>query len=108
MRNVTKDLEIVPPATSCEDPKCPFHGKVTVRGRTLKGIVVKDKMQKNVVVRMEFMHYVPKFKRYERRRSEISVHNPPCISAKAGDRVLIGETRPLSKTVHFVVLGKVT
>ena len=108
MRSVTKDMGIAPPATSCEDPKCPFHGKVTVRGRILKGLVLKDKMQKNVVVKMDYIHYVPKFRRYERRRGNISAHNPPCVSAKSGDRVLIGETRPLSKTVHFVVLGKVT
>jgi len=106
MRNAVKDLGLTPPETSCEDPKCPFHGKVTVRGRILKGMVVRDRMQGNVVVEMEYIHWIPKFKRYQRRRGKISAHNPPCISAKSGDRVLIGETRPLSKTVSFVVLGK--
>ena len=34
----------------------------------------------------------------------IKVHNPPCINASEGDLVKIYETRPLSKTVHFVVV----
>ncbi len=33
-------------------------------------------------------------------------HNPPCIDAKVGDRVRIGECRPLAKTVSFVVIEK--
>jgi small subunit ribosomal protein S17 len=62
-------------------------------------------MQKTVVVEREYLYYDRKYKRYERRRSKIHAHNPPCISAKEGDVVVIGETRPLAKTVHFVVLA---
>ncbi|RLG67396.1 30S ribosomal protein S17, partial [archaeon] len=40
-------------------------------------------------------------------RSRIPAHSPPCLDIKEGDIVKIGECRPLSKTVHFVVLGKV-
>ncbi|RLI40477.1 30S ribosomal protein S17, partial [Candidatus Bathyarchaeota archaeon] len=46
------------------------------------------------------------FKRYERRRSLIPAHNPPCINAKEGDTVRIAECRPISKTVSFVVVEK--
>lgn len=106
MREVTRGLDVEPPTSTCDDLKCPYHGKLSVRGQILKGFVVKDRMRKNVIVLIDYLHYVPKFKRYERRRSRIPAHNPPCISAKAGDTVLIGETRPLSKTVHFVVLGR--
>jgi small subunit ribosomal protein S17 len=52
------------------------------------------------------LKYVPKFMRYERRRSRIPSHNPPCIDAKEGDRVIIAECRPISKTVSFVVVEK--
>ncbi|HIQ03184.1 MAG TPA: 30S ribosomal protein S17, partial [Desulfurococcales archaeon] len=38
------------------------------------------------------------------RRKKIHAHNPPCINAKVGDEVIIGETRPIAKTVSFVVL----
>jgi small subunit ribosomal protein S17 len=57
-------------------------------------------------VEREYLHYVPKYMRYERRRSRIHAHNPPCINAKVGDRVKIAECRPISKTVSFVVIEK--
>ncbi|MEM1548111.1 MAG: 30S ribosomal protein S17 [Thermoproteota archaeon] len=102
-----KDFGISPPAKECEDKKCPFHGDVRVRGSVFEGVVVSDKMKNTVIVMREYLHYVPKYKRYIRKRGRIPSHNPPCISARTGDRVIIGETRPLSKTVHFVVIGKV-
>ncbi|RLF76193.1 30S ribosomal protein S17, partial [Thermococci archaeon] len=46
-----------------------------------------------------------KYERYELRRSRIHAYNPECIDAKAGDKVLIAETRPLSKTKNFVVVA---
>jgi small subunit ribosomal protein S17 len=63
-------------------------------------------MDKTVIVRHDYLKYVPKFMRYERRRSRIPSHNPPCIDAKEGDRVVIAECRPISKTVSFVVVEK--
>ncbi|RLG90544.1 30S ribosomal protein S17, partial [Candidatus Bathyarchaeota archaeon] len=75
-------------------------------GRVLEGVVVSAKMDKTVIVQRDYLHYVPKYKRYERRRSRIPSHNPPCINAKEGDRVKIAECRPISKTVSFVVIEK--
>jgi small subunit ribosomal protein S17 len=72
----------------------------------LEAVVVSDKMDKTVIVRRDIIKYVPKFKRYERRRSHISAHNPPCINVKENDRVRIAECRPISKTVSFVVVQK--
>jgi len=95
---------VEPPEKECDDPNCPFHGTLSVRGIVLEGTVVSDKMDKTVVVEREYLHYVRKFRRYERRRSKIHAHNPPCINAKKGDKVLIAETRPISKTVSFVVV----
>ncbi len=94
------------PKKTCDDKKCPFHGSLSIRGRALEGVVISIKMEKTVVVRRDYLNYVPKLKRYERRRSQISAHNPPCIGAEVGDRVKIGECRPLSKTVSFVVVEK--
>lgn len=94
------------PKKTCADRNCPFHGELPVRGRVLEGIVASAKMDKTVVVKRDYLYYIPKFKRYERRHSRISSHNPPCIDAKEGDRVKIAECRPLSKTVSFVVAEK--
>ena len=102
-----KDLNISPPEAECSDKKCPFHGGVRIRGSVFEGVVVSDRMRNTVIVMREYLQYVPKYKRYMRKRSRIPSHNPPCIAARTGDRVIIGESRPLSKTVHFVVLGKV-
>jgi small subunit ribosomal protein S17 len=94
------------PKKSCDDRNCPFHGELPVRGRVLEGVVASAKMDKTVVVKRDYLYYIPKFMRYERRHSRISSHNPPCIAAKEGDKVKIAECRPLSKTVSFVVVEK--
>ncbi|MEM2874930.1 MAG: 30S ribosomal protein S17 [Candidatus Hadarchaeales archaeon] len=90
----------------CDDERCPVHGRLSTRGRALEGVVVSDRMGKTVTVQLERMHYVPKYERYERRTSKIHAHNPPCISAKIGDRVKIMECRKLSRTKSFVVTEK--
>jgi len=95
------------PKKTCNDRNCPFHGDLPVRGHVFAGIVASAKMDKTVVVERDYLSFVPRFKRYERRHSRIPSHNPPCIDAKEGDRVIIAETRPVSKTVSFVVVEKV-
>jgi small subunit ribosomal protein S17 len=95
------------PKKTCDDINCPFHGELSVRGRVLEGIVVSAKMDKTVVVERNYLSYIRKFRRYERRHSRISSHNPPCLDVKEGDRVIIAESRPISKTVGFVVVEKV-
>jgi len=107
---VTRDIGIrypglEPPKEACNDDKCPWHGSVRVRGLILTGVVSKARMVRTVAVEREYLRYNRKFKRYERRRSKIHAHNPPCVNAKPGDLVVIGETRPLAKSVSFVVLG---
>lgn len=95
------------PPRSCDDVNCPFHGKLSVRGRILDGVVVSEDMRGTIVVRRDYHHYVPKYLRYERRHRRISAHSPPCIEAQVNDTVRIMECRPLSKSVAFVVIEKV-
>ncbi|MCX8184279.1 MAG: 30S ribosomal protein S17 [Sulfolobales archaeon] len=94
-----------PPQEVCSDIKCPWHGHLKVRGGLLVGRVYKARAQKMVIVEREFLVYVRKFRRYEKRRSRIHAYLPPCIKTSPGDKVLIGETRPLAKSVAWVVLG---
>ncbi len=98
--------DVKPPEKECKDPKCPFHGTLPVRGKILEGKVVSAKMQGSIVVERNYLHYLSKYERYERRHSRVSVHNPPCMEVKKGDIVKIAECRPLSKTKHFVVIEK--
>lgn len=97
-----------PPQASCNDPACPWHGHIKVRGLVIEGTVIKSKMDKTVVVEREYVIYSRKYMRYERRRSRFKAHNPPCINAKEGDLVVTGETRPISKSVSKVVLGVIS
>lgn len=96
----------VPPPQTCTDYLCPYHGKLAVRGKVLEGVVVSHRMQRTVTVQREYLLFQKKYKRYEKRRSKIKAHNPPCINVIRGDRVRIAECRPLSKTVTFVVIEK--
>lgn len=75
------------------DKKCPFTGDVSIRGRILKGIVVSTKMKRTIVVRRHYLHYRPKYNRYEKRHRNISAHCSPCFDVKEGDIVTIGQCR---------------
>ncbi|MDD1671662.1 MAG: 30S ribosomal protein S17 [Methanomicrobiales archaeon] len=97
-------LDISAPATECTDLNCPFHGILPVRGQVITGKVVSDRMSTTVVVERDYLHFVRKFNRYEKRHSRFHAHNPPCINAREGDTVTIAECRPLSKTKSFVVV----
>ena len=99
-------LNIKPPAESCNDKNCPFHGILPVRGQVIKGVVSSVKMQDSILVKKEYMRFVPKYERYEKRTSSYSAHCPPCIKTKVGDQVRIAECRPLSKTTSFVTIEK--
>ena len=97
-----------PPKKSCDDRNCPYHGHLSVRRKILDGRVVSAKMTRTVTVERDYLHYVPKYTRYERRRSKIMAHNPPCLEVRVGDRVKIAECRPISKEVSFVVVEILT
>ncbi len=83
----------------------PFYGSLSVRGQVIDGVVVSAKMEHSVVVKREYMHYLAKYQRYEKRTSKYTAHLPGSIGeVKPGDRVKIAECRPLSKTKSFVVI----
>uniref|UniRef100_H2ZFX2 Small ribosomal subunit protein uS17 N-terminal domain-containing protein n=1 Tax=Ciona savignyi TaxID=51511 RepID=H2ZFX2_CIOSA len=87
------------------DKKCPFTGNVLIRGRILTGVIMKLKMQRTAVIRRDYLHYVKKYNRFEKRHQNMSVHISPCFRyAMVGDIATVGECRPISKTVSFNVL----
>jgi small subunit ribosomal protein S11e len=87
------------------DKKCPFTSDVSIRGRILKGMVVSTKMTRTIVVRRNYLHYIKKYNRFEKRHTNVSAHCSPAFDhVKEGDIVTIGQCRPLSKTVRFNVL----
>lgn len=96
---------IEPPERTCDDPNCPFHGTLPVRGRITEGIVTSVKMHKTITFQTDYLALIKKYMRYERRRSKKHAHLPPCMDVKLGDTVKVMECRPLSKTVSFVVIS---
>eukprot|EP00343_Euplotes_focardii_P007900 CAMPEP_0205820734 /NCGR_PEP_ID=MMETSP0206-20130828/3396_1 /ASSEMBLY_ACC=CAM_ASM_000279 /TAXON_ID=36767 /ORGANISM="Euplotes focardii, Strain TN1" /LENGTH=156 /DNA_ID=CAMNT_0053115727 /DNA_START=55 /DNA_END=525 /DNA_ORIENTATION=+ len=86
------------------DKKCPFTGNVHIRGRLLKGKVHSHKMKNTLIVRRNYLHYIKKYNRFEKRHSNTPAHLSPAFRVLEGDNVVIGQCRPLSKTVRYNVL----
>ena len=97
-------VDVPAPKADCTDPHCPFHGGFSVRGQIIDGQVVSTRMERSARVQREYLRYVPKYERYEKRTSSYNVHAPPCLNVQVGDHVKIMECRPLSKTISFVVI----
>jgi len=70
--------------------------------KTRIGIVVSDKMDKTVVVRVDQMVKHPVYSKYIRRKVTCKAHDE-LNSCQAGDKVLIVESRPLSKEKRWQV-----
>lgn len=75
------------------DKKCPFTGDVSIRGRILKGIVVSNKMTRTIVLRRDYLRYITKYRRYEKRHKKLPAHCSPCFLVKEGDVVTVGQCR---------------
>lgn len=74
--------------------------------RILKGVVVSDKMQKTVVVKISRMKKHPKYKKYYGVSKRFKAHDEDGIY-KTGDKVIINETRPMSKEKKWIVVNKI-
>jgi small subunit ribosomal protein S17 len=75
--------------------------------KKLIGVVVKDKMDKTVVVEVERAFKHPRYHKYIRTKTTCKAHDEE-NTAKIGDKVLIMETRPLSKDKRWVVKEIIT
>ena len=64
--------------------------------KTLTGVVSSDKMDKTIVVMVNRLVLHPMYKKYIRKRTKVKAHDDK-NECRAGDKVLLVETRPLSK-----------
>jgi small subunit ribosomal protein S17 len=71
--------------------------------RILQGVVVSDKQEKTVVVKVERRFTHPLLKKTVRRTKNYHAHDEHKKS-KVGDLVSIEETRPISKLKHWIVV----
>jgi small subunit ribosomal protein S11e len=89
------------------DKKCPFTGDVSIRGRILTGKVVSTKMTRTIIIRRDYLHYIPKYSesvqctwrlqfincdadRYEKRHKNLAAHVSPAFRVELGDTVTVG------------------
>jgi small subunit ribosomal protein S17 len=73
--------------------------------RTLKGVVVSDKMTKTVIVAVTRLKKHPKYKKYYKVTKKYKAHDEK-NEYHVGDKVIIQETRPLSKEKRWIVVKK--
>ncbi len=71
--------------------------------RVLQGVVVSDKQNKTVVVKVERRFTHPLLKKTVRRSKNYHAHDE-ANKAKVGDTVLIEETRPISRLKRWIVV----
>lgn len=73
-----------------------------IKKRQVIGTVVSDKMDKTIVVLAETLVKHRLYQKYVKRRTKFKAHDKDNI-CRAGDKVLITESRPLSKTKKWRV-----
>ena len=74
--------------------------------RQLKGVIISNKMQNTVVVRVERVKEHPKYKRRYKMHKRFKAHNEN-PEYKEGDTVEIQECNPMSKEKKWIVISKV-
>jgi len=104
---------VVPPKgkdEECKDQSCPFHGTTRIRGKITQGVVVSKKSRNTIIIRRDYVQFIKKYQRYERRNTRLACHLPECLvpEIETGDLVRVGESRKISKTKVFIVLEKIS
>ncbi len=92
------------PKKKCTDKNCPFHGQLSVKPEVFRGFIIKKDANHSATLEWKRIHNIPKYERYEIRRSRLRIHNPACIDAQIGQEVMVAKTRPLSKTKNHVII----
>jgi small subunit ribosomal protein S17 len=90
--------KVAPPAkkTAAAAPAAEGEEPEVRRHRELVGVVVSNKMDKTLVVQVVRRYKHPKYKKYVNERQRYKAHDEK-NTANIGDRVIIVESRPLSK-----------
>lgn len=73
--------------------------------RKLIGIVVSDKMQKTRVVKIDRLKKHPKYLKYFKVSKKFKAHDEN-NEYKVGDKVIIEQSKPISKEKKWVIIGK--
>mmetsp|Transcript_3604 Transcript_3604/g.7302 ORF Transcript_3604/g.7302 Transcript_3604/m.7302 type:complete len:119 (+) Transcript_3604:105-461(+) len=86
------------------DKKCPFLGKISLRGKLYIGTIKSINMKASCIVRIDSLVYLKKYKRFMRSHKNIPTHVSLSLKCKKGDTVLIAQNRSISKTIRFNII----
>jgi len=82
-----------------------INKQIENKGRQIEGVVVSDRMQKTIVVEVVRIKEHPKYKKRFKQTKRYKAHDEKG-EYHVGDKVIIQETRPLSKEKRWIVVGK--
>ena len=77
-----------------------------IAGRKLQGAVVSNKMKKTVVVAVSYSKKHPKYQKYFTVTKRFKAHDEN-NQYQVGDKVIIQETRPISREKRWMVISKI-
>lgn len=83
----------------------PEKAKVQAKGKSFTGVVVSAKTPMTVIVAIVSTHRHPLYRKAVKKTKHFAVHNPT-LDIVVGDKVMIRETRPITRTKHFIVESK--
>lgn len=75
------------------------------KSKILKGVVISDKMSKTAVVKVERYKKHPRYNHFYKSSKKYKAHDEKG-EFHIGDKVIIKETKPISKDKHFIVIKK--
>ena len=104
LRNI--GIKVKNPTKQSTDKHDPFFGNLSIRGRIFTGTIISIMAQRTAKIEFERLVPIPKYERYEKRRTRLFVHIPDSLSISVGDVVRVAECRPISKTKNFVIIEK--
>ncbi len=71
--------------------------------KKISGVVVSDKMTDTIIVKTESYKKHPKYGKFIKKTKKIVAHDAG-NTAKEGDKVMIVESKPISKTKRFTIV----
>ncbi|MEK7195403.1 MAG: 30S ribosomal protein S17 [Patescibacteria group bacterium] len=75
------------------------------KNKRISGLIISDKMRKTRVVEIQSFKKHPKYQKYYRTRKRFKVHDEK-EEYHTGDKVVIEETRPISRWKRWKIIAK--
>jgi small subunit ribosomal protein S17 len=75
------------------------------KGKKIEGVVVSNAMDKTAVVKVARFVKDDKYKKFYKVSKKVKAHDEN-NTAQVGDKVVLAETRPISKDKHFTIVAK--